>query len=209
MNGTQSQEAVAEVNTFIRDLIDKRIQEGQTLAVEERENLQKLLLDQLGIFILESIYQEMSEEQQLELKKMIGEKKSLDELRGYAASHIDNYDEFVMDVMLDFEDAYLAGDLDQDATSAYINSLIERKNFSNLTPEQREDIFQDIAKRLDEYIMARSLAQFTEEEITGFKQLLAEKKTKAELQQFTMDHITDYPKFLDDTLGKFEEAYLA
>lgn len=212
MNGMQTitpQQANTEVQSFIKDLIDKRF-DGQKLSTEEEDKLQKLLFDQLGIFILESVYEKLPKEKQEEFKKLLEEKKSQEELREYAAKHIKQYDEFLLDVMLDFEDAYLAGVLDpQDPMRMFINDLIDRKKFTNLTPEQRDDIFSDIAQRLDEFIMALSLSQFSQEEIAQFKQLLAEKKSQGELQQFAIEHIADYPKFLDETLLKFQEAYLA
>lgn len=212
MNGTQSGPTIDNLDSFIDELIEKKQAQGQTAEPQERDALHTTLMDQLGIFMLESTYQELSEEQQQEFKKLFDEKKALTELHEYAVSHIDNYDDFMSGVMVDFEEAYLSGELDssEDPTkAAYINDLIDRKNFANLTPEFRKEVFEDATKKLDEYIMARSLAQFSEEEIAQFKKLLEEKKTQGELQQFAMDHITDYPTFLDDTLSQFEEAYLS
>lgn len=91
----------------------------------------------------------------------------------------------------------------------FVDDLITEKGFPDLTQEMREDIAVHIKQRLDEYIMARSLAQFSNEEIEQFKHLLSEKKTKAELQQFAMDHVPDFPNFLITTIAQFREAYLS
>ncbi len=208
MNG--SQQEVTDINSFIDELIDKRQVEEKKISPQEREALQSTLIDQLGIFMLQSIYEELPEEQQKALNQLVDEGKPLSDIRHFAAVSIANYDQFIIDVMLDFEDAYLEGEFDQnDATSTFINHLIDQKQFANLTPELREEIFADIEQRLDEFIIARSIAQLTDEEVTHFKKMMEEKKTRSELQQYTMDHIADYPKFLDDTLNSFQEAYLA
>ena len=96
-----------------------------------------------------------------------------------------------------------------DIMDTFINNLIDQKQFADITPEFREEIAKDLMQRLDEYIMARSLTELSEEEMEQFNKLLDEKKSRAELQQFTMDHIADYPTFLDNALTDFENAYLA
>ena len=91
----------------------------------------------------------------------------------------------------------------------FIDGLIDEKGFKNLTHEMRKEMAQDIKKRFDEFVIVRSLAQFSEEEIAQFKQMLDEKKTSTELQQFITEHISDYETFLSDTIIKFREAYLS
>lgn len=207
----QTQPIPTELESFVSELIDQRLeQEKQTLDSKDREAVQKVLIDQLGVFMLESVYAELPEEKQVIFKKLIEEKKTIEELRQYAMDHIPNYADFMADVMLDFEDAYLAGELDQaNAVETFITELIEKKGFSNLTQEQHGEIALDIQKRLDEFIMTRTLAQFSEEEIAEFNQLLSGKKSRAELQQFAMGHITDYQTFMTNTLLAFQESYLS
>lgn len=95
------------------------------------------------------------------------------------------------------------------ALDTFIDELISEKGFIHLTSEMRDTLAKHVKERLDEYIMARSLTQFSEEEIEQFKKLLAEKKTKAELRQFAREHVSDYPTFLTNTISQFREAYLS
>jgi len=83
----------------------------------------------------------------------------------------------------------------------YIENLINRK-FANrrFEPAVREEIKKDIQARLDEFIMARVVAGFSDEDIVKFERLLQEGKSKAEAQQFAVDHITDFPTFLTHVL---------
>jgi hypothetical protein len=99
--------------------------------------------------------------------------------------------------------------MQKSAFDTFIDDLITEKGFINLTQEMREDISVNIKQRLDEYIIARSLAQFSEEEMEQFKNMLDEKKTKGELRQFAADHVADYPTFLTNTIAQFREAYLS
>ena len=99
--------------------------------------------------------------------------------------------------------------MQKSALDTFVNELITEKGFVNLTDEMREEIATKIKQRLDEYIMARSLSQFSAEDIEQYKQLLAQKKTKDELQQFAMDHVFDFSTFLTNTIAQFREAYLS
>jgi len=91
----------------------------------------------------------------------------------------------------------------------FIEELIEEKGFKDLTHKMREEMTQDIKKSLDEFVIVRSLAQFSEEETQQFNQMLNEKKSGSELQQFITEHISDYETFLSETIIAFREAYLS
>ena len=95
------------------------------------------------------------------------------------------------------------------ALDTFIDELISEKGFIHLTPEMHDTLEEHIKERLDEFIMARSLTQFSDEEIEQFKKLLEEKKTKVELRQFAREHVSDYPAFLTNTISQFREAYLS
>ncbi len=206
-----TQDALSEIDLFITELIDKRAEKNnEVINASTRERISRRIMAQLDIFILDCTLEKLTIEEQEFFRTMIEEKKSDEELREYAAAHITDYDDFIVDVLLDFEDAYLAGEFDSvDPRAAFITNLIEKKNLPNITPEIREEMSHDITQRLDEFIMTRTLARFSEEQLAAFKQMLSEKKTKAELQQFAMHSIADYASFLDETLMSFQEAYLS
>jgi hypothetical protein len=90
----------------------------------------------------------------------------------------------------------------------YVNGLIEQKGFTELTPETKNVLSIELKKDIDRFIMMRGLAEFSEKEITTYKQMLAEKRSLTELRQFAMDQIPDYPAFLTNCLVEFKDAYL-
>jgi hypothetical protein len=90
----------------------------------------------------------------------------------------------------------------------YIDNLIDQKGYPDLTPEVREELRSDLRMRLNDFIMARIIAAFSEEDLDTFEQMLNENKSQEELQQFAVDHIQDFTTFLTDILLEFQGVYL-
>jgi acylphosphatase len=90
----------------------------------------------------------------------------------------------------------------------YIDNLIDQKGFKDLTPEVREELRTDIRVRLNDFIMARVIAAFSDEDVEKFEELLKQNKSQAELQQFAVDHIPNFTAFLTDVLIEFQGVYL-
>lgn len=90
----------------------------------------------------------------------------------------------------------------------YIDNLINQKGYPNLTDEVREELKNDIRARLNDFIMARVIAAFTDEDIDKFEELLKQNKSQEELQQFAVDHIPDFTTFLTNVLIEFQGVYL-
>lgn len=90
----------------------------------------------------------------------------------------------------------------------YIDNLIDQKGYPDLTPEVREELRNDIRVRLNDFIMARVIAAFSDEDVAAFEELLKQNKTQAELQQFAADHIPNFTDFLTDVLLEFQGVYL-
>lgn len=90
----------------------------------------------------------------------------------------------------------------------YLDGLIDQKNYPDLTPEIREELKNDLRMRLNDFIMARIVAQFSDEDLTAFEELLKAQKPQEELQQFAVDHIPDFTTFLTDVLIEFQGVYL-
>lgn len=91
----------------------------------------------------------------------------------------------------------------------YINNILEAKGYKDMLPEVKEALRKDLQIRIDDLIMARTVTVFTEEELREFEKMLDEKKSRAELQKFAIDHIPNYTAFLSSTLLEFQNVFLA
>ena len=91
----------------------------------------------------------------------------------------------------------------------FITELLEQKGYTNEQEERKEALRKNLAAKLDEFIMIRTLNEFSKEDLASFQTLLDEKKSKAELQNFIIDHIPDYSTFLAGVLVEFQEVYLS
>lgn len=56
--------------------------------------------------------------------------------------------------------------------------------------------------------MSRVIAGFSDEDVVKFERFLQEGKSKAEAQQFAVEHIPDFPTFLTHVLLEFQGVYL-
>lgn len=90
----------------------------------------------------------------------------------------------------------------------YVNRLIEEKGFLDLTPEVRAEVENDLLTQLDDFIVARTIAALSDEDVLSFENLLKDQKSDQEIQQFVADKIPDYPNFLAQVLLEFRDVYL-
>lgn len=90
----------------------------------------------------------------------------------------------------------------------FVDNLIDQQNFTDLSPEVREELRNDLFLRLDDFIAARVIAAFSDEDVAKFEELLKEGKSQEEIQQFTIDHIPDYQNFLTQAFLEFQDIYL-
>jgi hypothetical protein len=94
----------------------------------------------------------------------------------------------------------------------YLQGLIEQKftqKGHELDAEIITELKADIAKQLDEFIMARVIEALNDDDVLAFEQLLKEGKSEAELQTFAAEHIEDFTTFLTNVLLEFQQVYLA
>jgi Mg/Co/Ni transporter MgtE len=95
--------------------------------------------------------------------------------------------------------------------NVFVNTLIDQKfadHKAELTDEVREELKKDIAKRLDEFVMARIIAALSDEDVKQLENLLKEDKSQAELQKFATEHIPDFTTFLTNAFLEFQSVYL-
>jgi len=96
----------------------------------------------------------------------------------------------------------------KDALGEFIERLIEEKGFPDLTIEVKEVLKKDLLRRLNDFIAARVIGTLSDEDVITFDQMIKEKKSEEEIQQFVATHIPDFVKFLTDVLLEFRGVYL-
>ena len=89
----------------------------------------------------------------------------------------------------------------------FIDELINRRNYPDLTPQVRDELRKDAMDRLDTFILDRIIGALTEEDANQFVALVKEQKTDDELRAFVMSKIDNYESFLKDALQAFVQAY--
>ena len=91
----------------------------------------------------------------------------------------------------------------------FIYKLIDERGYKDAPQEIKDEMHKGLKEKLDEFIMTRVVATFTDEEVKEFEKLLDEDKSPEELKQFTIQHIADYDTFMTSTLLLFRDAYLS
>jgi len=90
----------------------------------------------------------------------------------------------------------------------FIDALIKQRNFSELTPEEHEEIRLDVMERLDDFLLDRIIDALSDDDGDKFVSRMEEKKPMSELVQFAKDHIPNYEDFVKQTLIDFGHAYI-
>lgn len=90
----------------------------------------------------------------------------------------------------------------------FVDQLIEKRNFSDLTPELREQLKKDAVEQLDTFILTRILETLSVEDAATLQTLLKDQPSEETLRQFAVDHIPDYTTFMTKLLHEFQERYL-
>lgn len=102
----------------------------------------------------------------------------------------------------------LSGVGQNDSIARFIDQLIDERGYTDLLPEIRNQMRQDIALRLDDFVMARIISVLSDVDLDSFEKLLEKKPTNEELQKFVTEHVEDLTTLLTNTLLEFKGVYL-
>ena len=94
----------------------------------------------------------------------------------------------------------------------FVDELIDQKfvdSQEEVTPEIRDELRQDLLLRLDEFIMAKVIAELSDEDLATFENLMKEGKSCEELQKFATEKISDFTDFATDAFLEFRTVYLS
>lgn len=91
----------------------------------------------------------------------------------------------------------------------FLQNLLIQKGLTSLDAESKEAIMIDLHERLDEFIMVRTMAELSDEDVEQVEKMLDEGKDIAEIRAFAAERINDYTTFLTSTLLEFQDVYLS
>lgn len=90
----------------------------------------------------------------------------------------------------------------------FIDNLIDQRGYEEAPQGIKEKLHENLKTQLDEFVMTRTVSEFSNEEVKEFEKLLDEDKSPDELKQFAVEHIPNYQTFMTSTLLLFQDAYL-
>jgi hypothetical protein len=92
---------------------------------------------------------------------------------------------------------------------SFLDKLIDQRGYAEATQDVKDLMHKDLKTKLDEFIVTRTVAEFSDNDLDEFEKLLDENKSTEELTQFATNHIPDYQSFITSTLVQFQDAFLA
>lgn len=78
-----------------------------------------------------------------------------------------------------------------------------------LPPKLRENLLEELAKRLDAKLTIAALSALPSDKVTGFENLLLKKAPAAKLEQYLKDNCLDIGSVYSQALIDFRNTYLA
>lgn len=95
-----------------------------------------------------------------------------------------------------------------DSYSKFVDQVVEDKGFVGLEPAVMAELKKDIRKKLDDFVAARVITAFSDNDVLVFEKMLNEGRPQEEIQKFTVEHIPDFVTFLTNVLLEFRAVYL-
>lgn len=93
----------------------------------------------------------------------------------------------------------------------YIDWLIDEKFIDNkvdITEGVRDELRKDLVIQIDNFVMARSLAKFSNEEVAEFEKLIKEGKTREDMRKYASEQVDHFSDLVTDALVAFQTIYL-
>jgi hypothetical protein len=91
----------------------------------------------------------------------------------------------------------------------FIDETLAAKGYEYVESEVKDALRDDLREQIEDFVMARTIAAFTKDEVARFETMLDERRSQKELRQFAMEHIPDYRTFLASALVEFQDVYLS
>jgi hypothetical protein len=90
----------------------------------------------------------------------------------------------------------------------FAESLLREKNYTTLTDGMAKELKEDIKQRAQDFLMAKTIAKLSNEQIQELDKLLDKNPESQELQDFIAKCIPDSTVFIGDTLFEFRNKFL-
>ena len=90
----------------------------------------------------------------------------------------------------------------------YAETLLNEKNYSTVTPAMREELKKDIIDRVQDFLIAKTIAKLSDEKAKELSALLDTNPDDKQIHDFIATAIPDAPSFIGDVLFQFRQTYL-
>ncbi|MDP3795360.1 MAG: DUF5663 domain-containing protein [bacterium] len=94
-----------------------------------------------------------------------------------------------------------------DATEEFLERLLGEKDLSDVDPEVRAQMKNDLRERLEDRINAAILAKMPTDKLEEFERLL-ENTDPGEVQSFCQTHVPNLPEVVAEAMLGFRQTYL-
>ncbi len=102
------QQAAAQFNAFVDDLINQKFAEHQDeLTPEVKEELRQDIFMRLDEFVMARIIAALSDEDVHKLEELMKEGKTREDVQKFAAEHVPDFTTFLTNAILEFRAVYL------------------------------------------------------------------------------------------------------
>ncbi|MEI6690259.1 MAG: hypothetical protein WCL07_00755 [bacterium] len=92
--------------------------------------------------------------------------------------------------------------------SDYADTLIKEKNYTTLTEEARVELRNDLLRRLNEFMMAKVVAELNEKDTQEFSTMLDTNPSEEQIQTFIKGKLSNPTEFIGNTLISFRKTFL-
>lgn len=91
----------------------------------------------------------------------------------------------------------------------FIDELIDRRDFADLTPKLREQLKTEAKERLDNFLVNRIIDALPDNDTNEFITMVKEKKPVEDITQFVSKEVDNYETFINNAFNDFAYSYLS
>jgi hypothetical protein len=91
----------------------------------------------------------------------------------------------------------------------FIDELIDRRDFSDITPKLREQLRKEAMERLNNFLLNRMVDVLPDKDMKEFTTLIKEKKSSEDIIKFISNGVPNYEPFINEAFSDFAYIYLS
>ncbi len=91
---------------------------------------------------------------------------------------------------------------------AFLDSCLWDKGIKDVPKEMHDQMVQNLAARLESWMLNTALMSLSDDDNRAFEQLLETNPSQEQITQFLSDHIPGLPKIFEQAMFEFKQAYV-